>query len=120
MQKLSGNQAAKAASKPKSGRKKVHQEDNDNDDIDEPASEEDKIAESVKLKKGMKPRGQGKKVPAKRKTTESDDDDSTDNNDREDDEDKKVTNSKQTKAKKTNKKKVQTGKNGKNAKKKAK
>ncbi|KAH7547425.1 hypothetical protein FEM48_Zijuj01G0308700 [Ziziphus jujuba var. spinosa] len=80
LQKLSRNQAANAVSKPQkqSGRKKGHKDDSDNDDVDEPASDEDKIAESVKPKKGAKSR------------------------------------------EKTNKKKVPTGKNGKNAKKKAK
>lgn len=124
MQKLSRNQAANAVSKPQkqSGRKKGHKDDSDNDDVDEPASDEDKIAESVKPKKGAKSRGQGRTFPAKRKSKESDDDDdNTEDNDGEDDEDqKKVTNNKQLKAEKTNKKKVPTGKNGKNAKKKAK
>ncbi|XP_015870573.1 formamidopyrimidine-DNA glycosylase isoform X2 [Ziziphus jujuba] len=124
LQKLSRNQAANAVSKPQkqSGRKKGHKDDSDNDDVDEPASDEDKIAESVKPKKGAKSRGQGRTFPAKRKSKESDDDDdNTEDNDGEDDEDqKKVTNNKQLKAEKTNKKKVPTGKNGKNAKKKAK
>ncbi|KAF3450908.1 hypothetical protein FNV43_RR06997 [Rhamnella rubrinervis] len=121
LQKLSGKQAAKAASKPRKqrSRKKGRQGDSDDDDADEPEIDEDKIAESVKPKKGMKLRGQGKKVPAKRKSKESDDDDdSSEENDAEDE--KKMTNSKHFKAEKTNKKNVQTGRSSKNLKKNAK
>ncbi|KAL5575553.1 hypothetical protein UlMin_017252 [Ulmus minor] len=73
LQKLSGNQAAKAVSKQgKQGNRKKGRQD-DNDDEDEPEADEDIIAENTKPKKG-RTKGQAKKLPAKRKGSQDDSD----------------------------------------------
>ncbi|KAL5575769.1 hypothetical protein UlMin_017468 [Ulmus minor] len=73
LQKLSGNQAAKAVSKQgKQGNRKKGRQD-DNDDEDEPEADEDIIAENTKAKKG-RTKGQAKKLPAKRKGSQDDSD----------------------------------------------
>ncbi|PON90064.1 Formamidopyrimidine-DNA glycosylase [Trema orientale] len=128
LQKLSGNQGAKELSKQRkqSNRGKGNQDGSD-EDVDEPETDEDNIAETIKGKKGRKPRGQvKKKLPAKRKSEESDDEENDDANDDDDDDDKiqnkrskKLTYDKQSKAGKTTKKKVQSNQNSKNPKKKS-
>ncbi|XP_016649524.1 PREDICTED: formamidopyrimidine-DNA glycosylase isoform X3 [Prunus mume] len=123
LQKLSGQQAARAGSK-QANKRKGHG-DGVNDDVNEAASDEE-VNGSVQSKKGRKPRGQGKRSSAKRKSIESDDednandsedDDDDDNDDRHDEDQKnktrKVTNNKQSKVEKTSKKTVQTSQNSK-------
>lgn len=127
LQKLSGQQAARAGSK-QANKRKGHG-DGVNDDVNEGASDEE-VNGSVQSKKGRKPRGQGKRSSAKRKSIESDDednandsedDDDDDNDDRHDEDQKnktrKVTNNKQSKVEKTSKKTVQTTQNSKKKKK---
>ncbi|CAL9010655.1 unnamed protein product [Prunus brigantina] len=127
LQKLSGQQAARAGSK-QANKRKGHG-DGVNDDVNEAASDEE-VNGSVQSKKGRKPRGQGKRSSAKRKSIESDDednandsedDDDDDNDDRHDEDQKnktrKVTNNKQSKVEKTSKKTVQTTQNSKKKKK---
>ncbi|XP_024183636.1 formamidopyrimidine-DNA glycosylase isoform X2 [Rosa chinensis] len=118
LQKLTGNQAAKAGSKRTN--KSI-------DDVDEEASDEE-VKGTTKSKKGRKPGGQAKRSAVKRKSKDSDDedndnDDSADDVDHEDSDDdadedrknktRKVTTSKQSKAGTTSKKKVQTSQNSK-------
>ncbi|BFG24720.1 hypothetical protein CerSpe_109930 [Prunus speciosa] len=126
LQKLSGQQAARAGSK-QANKRKGHG-DGVNDDVNEAASDEE-VNGSVQSKKGRMPRGQGKRSSAKRKSKESDDEDNA--NDSEDDDDgddddnddhqknktRKVTNNKQSKVEKTSKKTVQTSQNSKKMKK---
>ncbi|XP_009338523.2 formamidopyrimidine-DNA glycosylase isoform X1 [Pyrus x bretschneideri] len=124
LQKLSGPQASKAATKQ--ANKKKGRGDVVNDDVDEAASDEE-ANENEKSKKGRKPKGQGKRASAKRKSKESDDedkdsdDDADDNDDHQDEDQKKKSrkgvNSKQSKAEKTSKAKVQTSQSGKKLKK---
>ncbi|KAB2611471.1 formamidopyrimidine-DNA glycosylase [Pyrus ussuriensis x Pyrus communis] len=124
LQKLSGPQASKAATKQ--ANQKKGRGDVVNDDVDEAASDEE-ANENEKSKKGRKPKGQGKRASAKRKSKESDDedkdsdDDADDNDDHQDEDQKKKSrkgvNSKQSKAEKTSKAKVQTSQSGKKLKK---
>ncbi|XP_062155475.1 formamidopyrimidine-DNA glycosylase-like isoform X1 [Alnus glutinosa] len=130
LQKLSGNQAAKAVGEPKKRTSKKKSGGNDDDDSDEPASKEEEIIESDELKKGPKPRGRGKRPSMKRKTEDSDDDEGDDDNiggaataDSDNDEVQKkkmenTTTNKRAKADKASERKVQTSQNSK-AKKKA-
>ncbi|KAK8525106.1 hypothetical protein V6N12_029949 [Hibiscus sabdariffa] len=83
LQKLSGTSASKAAGKPRkqaSKRKGGKAKDNDEDEGagDEPTSEEEETTKIAKSRKGVDPKGRGKKPPVKRKTKESDDDDDDD------------------------------------------
>ncbi|XP_062022147.1 formamidopyrimidine-DNA glycosylase isoform X3 [Rosa rugosa] len=118
LQKLTGNQAAKAGSKRTN--KSI-------DDVNEEASDEE-VKGTAKSKKGRKPGGQAKRSAVKRKSKDSDDedndnDDSADDVNHEDSDDdadedrknktRKVTTSKQSKAETTSKKKVQTSQNSK-------
>ncbi|KAM5578674.1 hypothetical protein ABKV19_008799 [Rosa sericea] len=118
LQKLTGNQAAKAGSKRTN--KSI-------DDVNEEASDEE-VKGTAKSKKGRKPGGQAKRSTVKRKSKDSDDedndnDDSADDVNHEDSDDdadedrknktRKATTSKQSKAETTSKKKVQTGQNSK-------
>ncbi|CAN6570484.1 unnamed protein product [Malus baccata var. baccata] len=118
LQKLSGPQASKAASKQ--ANKKKGRGDVVNDDVDEAESDEE-ANEKEKSKKGRKPKGQGKRASAKRKSKESDDDDADDDDDHQDEDQKKKTrkgvNNKQSKAEKTSKAKVPTSQSGKKLKK---
>lgn len=124
LQKLSGPQASKAASKQVN--KKKGRGDVVNDDVDEAASDEE-ANENEKSKKGRNPKGQGKRASAKRKSKESDDEDKDSDDDADDDDDhqdedqkkksRKGVNNKQSKAEKTSKAKVQTSKSGKKLKK---
>ncbi|KAE7997298.1 hypothetical protein FH972_001944 [Carpinus fangiana] len=91
LQKLSGNQAAKAVGEPK--RRTSKKKSGGNDDSDEPANKEEEIIESDELKKGPKPRGRIQKKKMEKATA---------------------------KAEKASKRKVQTSQNSKKAKKKAK
>ncbi|KAM2634548.1 hypothetical protein FF1_025180 [Malus domestica] len=125
LQKLSGPQASKAASKQ--ANKKKGRGDVVNDDVDEAESDEE-ANEKEKSKKGRKPKGQGKRASGKRKSKESDDedkdsddDDADDDDDHQDEDQKKKTrkgvNNKQSKAQKTSKAKVPTSQSGKKLKK---
>ncbi|KAM1060644.1 hypothetical protein ACFX13_025820 [Malus domestica] len=125
LQKLSGPQASKAASKQ--ANKKKGRGDVVNDDVDEAESDEE-ANEKEKSKKERKPKGQGKRASAKRKSKESDDedkdsddDDADDDDDHQDEDQKKKTrkgvNNKQSKAEKTSKAKVPTSQSGKKLKK---
>ncbi|XP_068303094.1 formamidopyrimidine-DNA glycosylase isoform X2 [Pyrus communis] len=124
LQKLSGPQASKAASKQ--ANKKKGRGDVVNDDVDEAASDEE-ANENEKSNKGRKPKGQGKRASAKRKSKEGDDEDKDSDDDADDDDDhqdedqkkksRKGVNSKQSKAEKTSKAKVQTSQSGKKLKK---
>ncbi|KAM1714699.1 hypothetical protein ACFX12_025272 [Malus domestica] len=126
LQKLSGPQASKAASKQ--ANKKKGRGDVVNDDVDEAEGDEE-ANEKEKSKKGRKPKGQGKRASAKRKSKESDDedkdsdddDDADDDDDHQDEDQKKKTrkgvNNKQSKAEKTSKAKVPTSQSGKKLKK---
>ncbi|CAN6706890.1 unnamed protein product [Malus baccata var. baccata] len=125
LQKLSGPQASKAASKQ--ANKKKGRGDVVNDDVDEAESDEE-ANEKEKSKKGRKPKGQGKRASAKRKSKESDDedkdsddDDADDDDDHQDEDQKKKTrkgvNNKQSKAEKTSRAKVPTSQSGKKLKK---
>ncbi|XP_059456830.1 formamidopyrimidine-DNA glycosylase-like isoform X2 [Corylus avellana] len=126
LQKLSGNQAAKAVGEPKKRTSK--KKGGGKDDSDEPANKEEEIIESDELKKGPKPRGRTKKPLMKRKIEDSDDDEGGDNDiggaaaaDSDSDEVQKKKMKKATsKAEKASKRKVQTSQNSKKAKKKAK
>ncbi|KAF5466792.1 hypothetical protein F2P56_016688 [Juglans regia] len=135
LQKLIGNQAAKALGEPKKRTTKRKGGGNgDNDDIDEPADEKEIIG-SEKLKKGPKPRGRGKKPTVKTKPNDNDDNESDDDNadggggaaDDSDDSEvqrkntEKATTNKRAKTEKTTKKKeVTTRQKSKKAEKKAK
>ncbi|XP_008372714.1 formamidopyrimidine-DNA glycosylase isoform X1 [Malus domestica] len=124
LQKLSGPQASKAASKQ--ANKKKGRGDVVNDDVDEAESDEE-ANEKEKSKKGRKPKGQGKRASGKRKSKESDDedkdsdDDDADDDDHQDEDQKKKTrkgvNNKQSKSQKTSKAKVPTSQSGKKLKK---
>ncbi|XP_021826673.1 formamidopyrimidine-DNA glycosylase isoform X1 [Prunus avium] len=127
LQKLSGQQAARAGSK-QANKRKGHG-DGVNDDVNEAASDEE-VNGSVQSKKGRKPRGQGKRSSVKRKSKESDDEDNANDSEDDDDDDnddhhdedqknktRKVTNNKQSKVEKTSKKTVQTSQNSKKMKK---
>ncbi|BBG99132.1 MUTM homolog-1 [Prunus dulcis] len=127
LQKLSGQQAARAGSK-QANKRKGHG-DGVKDDVNEAASDEE-VNGSVQSKKGRKPRGQGNKSSAKRKSKESDDEDNANDSEDDDDDDnddhhdedqknktRKVTNNKQSKVEKTSKKTVQTSQNSKKKKK---
>nr|XP_023873811.1 formamidopyrimidine-DNA glycosylase isoform X1 [Quercus suber] len=118
LQKLSGNQATKVAAEPRKRTSK--RKSGGNDDTDELSNEEEKIVETDQLKKGPKPRGQGKKPPMKRKSDDSDDDEAGDDNSDDDEVQKKTTKkttTKQAKAEKASKKKVQSSQNSKKPKK---
>lgn len=124
LQKLSGQQAARAGSK-QANKRKGHG-DGVNDDVNEAASAEE-VNGSVQSKKGRKARGQGKRSSAKRKSKESDDEDNANDSEDDDNDDhheedqgnktRKVTNNKQSKVEKTSKKMVQTSRNSKKMKK---
>lgn len=131
LQKLIGNQAAKAVGDPKKriSKRKGGANDDNVDDVNEPANEDEEIVGSDKPKKGTKPRGRGKKPPIKRKFEDIEDDednaggDPADDSDDEEDNKKKMekaTTSKRSKAVKSSLKKVQTNQKNKTAKKKAK
>ncbi|KAA8541941.1 hypothetical protein F0562_023093 [Nyssa sinensis] len=86
LQKLSGNQATKAAGKPRKQTVKQSKDGGGNDEVDEPGSEEEENVKSVKSKGRKNPtRHGGKKPSVKRKLSESDedvDDDDTDGDDK--------------------------------------
>ncbi|KAK9281236.1 hypothetical protein L1049_004131 [Liquidambar formosana] len=132
LQKLSGTQAARAPGKPKrpTSKKSAGWDEEDDGNVDAPASEEEENIGSVKSKKGQNPKGGSKKIPEKRKSKESDDDEDDDDDDNDDDDNDEdgaqkkkranVTKNKQTKVESTSKKKVQTSQRSKKSKKKAK
>ncbi|GAV75452.1 Fapy_DNA_glyco domain-containing protein/H2TH domain-containing protein [Cephalotus follicularis] len=107
LQTLSGTQAAKAVDKPKNRTsKRKGGGDDDEDDVDEPINEGEEVTQSIGSRKELKPGGQGKKPPMKRKYKEGDDDASADDDDAQKKKTRKVTHNKQAKAEKTSKKNV--------------
>ncbi|XP_042951221.1 formamidopyrimidine-DNA glycosylase isoform X2 [Carya illinoinensis] len=134
LQKLIGNQAAKALGEPKKRTSKRKGGGNGDDDIDEPADEKEIIG-SEKLKKGPKPRGRGEKPTVKTKPKDNDDNESSDDDNADgggaaanDSDDsgvqrknmERATTNKRAKTEKTSKKKVATRPKSKKAEKKAK
>ncbi|KAI8529435.1 hypothetical protein RHMOL_Rhmol12G0224500 [Rhododendron molle] len=117
LQKLSGDQAAKAPSKPRKQMVKGSKNE-DSDDNDQGSEEEENAAKSVKQKGRRSTTGNGPKMPpAKRKSSrsnkddddEDDDDDDDDSNDNDDDDDygndhKKIRTAKNPPAKRKSKK----------------
>ncbi|XP_021888424.1 formamidopyrimidine-DNA glycosylase isoform X2 [Carica papaya] len=113
LQKLSGNQAKKAAVKPE--KQTVKRKGSKDDEEEESEDADDK----AKLKQVAESRGRSKKPPVKRKSSESDesDDSNNDESDKNGDQKKKsqkVTSSRKNKLAKTPKRKV-TGPNNKNS-----
>ncbi|XP_065865787.1 formamidopyrimidine-DNA glycosylase isoform X3 [Euphorbia lathyris] len=115
LQKLSGEQVAKALDKPKrqTSKKKKDEDNNDNDgnmvgdDVNEAAKEEDETVKKPKSRRELKPRGRGKQPPAKQKPVLSDNNEEEDDsdaipadNDGEDHRKRKQQNGKQGEAKK--------------------